>query len=140
MDAPRAPCCVLCKQLAPRQRLTDSILELDAATFLPRGGAGMMASSYRMGIYRRVSKILFKLDLPMNIDRAKLILVYSLTALRLGTAPSVAVAYLIHLILAEHIEPNHAEHALSCYYSVWMQQIQDEDEDVRAADASDADA
>lgn len=134
MDAtltPRTLCCPACKQLAPRPRQTDSILDVDATTFLP--GAGMKSSSVRMEIYRRVSKIMYKLDLPMNFDRAKLIVVYSLIALRLGTPARAAVAYVMYLILAEHIEPSHPEHALSCYYSLWIDQIQDEDR--RAAEA-----
>lgn len=80
-----------------------------------------------MEIYRRSSKIMYKLDLPMNIDRAKLIVVYSLIALRLGTPARAAVAYLIHLILAEHIEPRQPEHALSCYYLSWIGEIEDGD-------------
>jgi len=131
MAAPaRLPCCPECKQLAPRPRLSESILDVDAATFLPR--ASIATSSYRMDICRRVSKIMYKLDLPINFERAKLIAVYSLTAMRLGTSVSVAVAYVIHLILAEHFHPHHPEHALSCHYLLWLEQIQDEDQ--RAAD------
>ena len=66
-------------------------------------GLSVLSSSCRMEIYRRTSKIMYKLDLPMNIDLAKLIVVYSLIALRLGTPARAVVAYLIHLILAEHI-------------------------------------
>jgi hypothetical protein len=85
-----------------------------------------------MEIYRRSSKIMFKLDLPMNFDRAKLIVVYSLMALRLGVPARAATAYLMHLILAQHIEPS--EHDLSCFYLAWIHEI--EDADRLAADAS----
>ena len=108
----------------PRPSLTDSILAVDADTFLPL--PSMQSSSYRMEIYRRASKVMSKLDLPLNLDRMRLIVVYSEVAMRLGTSVTNAVAYIIHLALAENIEPS-PERALSAYCLVWCKQIHDED-------------
>ena len=117
-------CCVACKQLMPQQSITGSILAIDADIFLPH--PSMQASPYRMQIFRRVIKILAKLDLPLSLDRMRLIVIYSEVAARLGTSVSRAVAYIVHLVLVDNIEPS-PEHSLSAYCLVWYNQMQDED-------------
>ena len=79
-----------------------------------------------MQIFRRASKVLAKLDLPLNLDRMRLIVVYSEVATRLGTSVSRAVAYIVHLVLTDNIEPSPA-HSLSAYCLMWRKQIEDED-------------
>ena len=108
----------------PQQSITGSILAIDADIFLPH--PSMQASPYRMQIFRRVIKILAKLDLPLSLDRMRLIVIYSEVAARLGTSVSRAVAYIVHLVLVDNIEPS-PEHSLSAYCLVWCNQMQDED-------------
>lgn len=56
----------------------------------------------------------------------RLIVIYSEVAARLGTSVSRAVAYIVHLVLVDNIEPS-PEHSLSAYCLVWYNQMQDED-------------
>ena len=131
-------CCVACKQMMPQRSVTGSILAVDADTFLPH--PSMQTSPHRMQIFRRASKVLAKLDLPLNLDRMRLIVVYSEVATRLGTSVSRAVAYIVHLVLTDNIEPS-PEHNLSAYCLMWCNQIQDEDSkaaDLPSAEEDDA--
>jgi len=109
---------------APQQTVTGSILAVDAETFLPH--ASMEASPYRMQVFRKAAKVLAKLDLPLDLPRMRLIVVYSEVAARLRTSVSRAVAYIVHLVLVDILEPS-PEHSLAAYCSMWCKQLQDED-------------
>jgi hypothetical protein len=122
-------CCGACKQLMPQQSVTGSILAVDAGTFLPH--ASMETSPYRMQVFRKATKILAKLDLPMDLPRMRLIVVYSEVAARLKTSVSRAVAYIVHLVLVDSIDPS-PEHSLAAYCSMWCNQLQDEDRESAA--------
>ena len=122
--------CTRCKAMAaPQQSVTGSILAVDAETFLPH--ASMEASPYRMQVFRKAAKILAKLDLPLDLPRMRLIVVYSEVAARLRTSVSRAVAYIVHLVLTDNIEPS-PEHNLSAYCLMWCNQIQHEDSQAAA--------
>ena len=114
-----------CKSMAaPQQTVTGSILAVDAETFLPH--ASMEASPYRMQVFRKAAKVLAKLDLPLDLPRMRLIVVYSEVAARLRTSISRAVAYIVHLVLVDNLEPS-PEHSLAAYCSMWCKQLQEED-------------